>query len=204
MGMNSMTQTVTNMFKSRKYKSLYKSLSAEIQSGKSVVIFNGAGGIQRVVAVATLKLLHRGRFFVEIGKMTDDGPHATCNLPGAKLKEEEMPGDVLPQVIRENLSPFADIITMSRLSQTEEVAVSETFDIQTRYIFSTQEAQLNCDEMPVIDIVNVQSVGGDEPHPDHAVYAVRGKDMRFYAWLNDEEFEHFRQPQGRETLTSWV
>merc|ERR1712203_888536 len=93
-------------------------LEEEVRLGQSIVMITGAGELQRVTALVVLHVKNAsGEIFVELGKWVSGKAQPSCKLPGAKMKEGELPADSMRRMLKEELWPLKNGVSVSSVEK---------------------------------------------------------------------------------------
>mmetsp|Transcript_59566 Transcript_59566/g.133916 ORF Transcript_59566/g.133916 Transcript_59566/m.133916 type:complete len:1046 (+) Transcript_59566:83-3220(+) len=108
----------------------------------------------RIVAVVALRLRRRsdGRFLAKLGEVSDDGSirKAACELPGTKLKEQEVAIAAAQRFFENALPELAGVLSI-QVDSPEHSAItqqSDTYGIRSRYLKTTYAVVADQDTLP--------------------------------------------------------
>merc|ERR1712176_1609737 len=86
-------------------------LLEEVENGKSSVMVNGHGEVERVVSVVALHVEDdSGRLLVQLGKWEANKLNPACQLPGAKQERDELTFDAVRRVLETKVAPLAGLV----------------------------------------------------------------------------------------------
>lgn len=169
-------------------------LREEVSRGKSTVVINGKGDLERIVSVAAIRIESNGYIFAQIGKVEDSGVVPACQLPGGKYGTGELTTDVLQRLFGGKLASIASNVKLVRTERLVEWRNSKEYGVRTKYFRTvccmhltspivapscTVESTLQTPPAPLITEVLSREV---------FVLSDDGKSA-FFAWLTPSEFE---------------
>eukprot|EP00931_Biecheleriopsis_adriatica_P009153 TRINITY_DN110249_c0_g1_i1.p2 TRINITY_DN110249_c0_g1~~TRINITY_DN110249_c0_g1_i1.p2 ORF type:complete len:490 (+),score=85.75 TRINITY_DN110249_c0_g1_i1:1506-2975(+) len=208
------------------FQSLYsdhgktEQLQEEVMKDKCVLTTGMHGDIERLVAVATLRLEYQGKFLAEVASWKQQtGLKVSCKLPGVKQKGGEAPLDAVENLLQNDLTRLkAGIDLQNAVTELEEyTSPSETYHIHTKYmrtVYSTSCAFWRVESkvawIPAKAAALRNSNGLEHAgwsHQKKSVFAV-GNDvgkLTLYAWLHWDDIENFRDGEGgSHALEHWL
>merc|ERR1712083_181295 len=88
---------------------VYGKLRCEVRGGKTLLIVNEQGDIERIVPVVALELIRDdGRVLFQLGKLHDSHIEIQCQLPSFKQGFKEDIEDVILRIFETRLFPVED------------------------------------------------------------------------------------------------
>jgi hypothetical protein len=115
----------------------FEKLWEEVNRGKSVVMVNSKGEVERVVSVVALRIQRDdGRFLVQLGKQDQDSDVVvpSCQMPGGKQERNELTGDTVRRILRQKLEPLAtaagEVLKSDRQVEWKQ---SKEYKVPTKY-----------------------------------------------------------------------
>jgi len=186
----------------------------EVETGKSTVMLNKDGDLERVVSVVALSIVNKDRrVLVQVGKHTGQEVAIGCQLPGGKQERGELAADAAQRMLTMKLSAYVDYVQFVGITRQTELKLSQEYGINTKYLRAVCNARLNDDEVAIpvdqqledlkdlsqglgTDSQNAVGIAGSmhiSPRlsiPTQRELVHIGDTARgiFYAWLSMEEF----------------
>ncbi|CAK0818019.1 unnamed protein product [Prorocentrum cordatum] len=197
-------------------------LVEEVDDGRSCVVMNGDGEVERAVAVTVLQLNDTaGNVLVQIAKTVEDTFAPVCQLPGVKQKGSESPSEAIQRLLTD-LSPLVPAVQIKRsdLHRQVDLKDSPTYGTPTKYLRTTYTASL---EQPFVPGAALQPYApveaGDPPSggegqggssrpsvPNIAVYRMQEGlcANNVYAWMPPDDLKFYSSMVGRSALNKWI
>jgi len=198
------------------------SLGEEVRKGKSCVMVNAEGQIERVVSVVVMELENiHGQVLVELCKKDKSQPiTGSCQLPGIKQEAGEMLNSTLARL----LSRFylqQDDVEVASVVRGVEWKDSKEFGVRTKYIRTIHRIKLLHDlQVPTLALTHGSKPVGDDDVTYTAshlsqtsmasltsdfleapLYKIQSGDKSiFYTWLAPDRFRHLQGPGGEKEL----
>jgi hypothetical protein len=127
-------------------------LRGEVMTGKSTVVVNGQGEIERVVSVVALRI-QQGDYcledqplqLVEIGRWNGTRIVPTCQLPGGKQERDELVGDAARRLMDSLLEPIVNRVKLVNMKRQVEWKESKEYGVRTKYLRTVCVATLEGD-----------------------------------------------------------
>jgi len=183
-------------------------LKQEIRNGKSTIMLNAQGKVERVVSVVALRLQDSdGNIFTELGQM-EGGLKACCQLPGAKREQSELANETLQRLLAKLRLPSesVEVLCMERHVQYKE---SREYQLHSRYLRTIHVARLMGEvELPRVvlgrDTAEVEGVSEEFARLTVYVSPKEGGKCAWYAWLCPATFERLSSVAAEPELTAWL
>jgi len=142
-------QIDSGFFRRRTIPSGLAKLKQEVIRGKSCLLINAAGEVERVVSVVALRIERQspeGTFvLVQLGKHSDGSMLPSCQLPGAKQESGESIERTINRILTSKLGPFYGHIEMESKDRQVECKPSPEYRVQTKYLRKVCTARLSSD-----------------------------------------------------------
>ena len=120
---------------SRGSKTGLEKLRDEVNLGKSAVLVNGSGGIERIAAIVALRIEREdGYLFAQLGKREEDKMTPACKLPGGKQERGELLTDSVKRLLEGKFALLAGCVQVVRTLRQVESKESKEFGVRTKYM----------------------------------------------------------------------
>jgi len=201
----------------------------EVSEGKAVLVLNGAGEAERVLALAVLNLARDdGCVFVQLGTWDGANVSADCQLPAGKRMENESTSDTLHRMLSTKLPALLNCVDLMRVEQQVTKKASKKYGINTKYLrrvcFATLSRTVQAPTCTVAEQYGetccLHPAAGTStnsssqmavapPIPErflhHPTYFFGSMDKGvFYTWLDNTEFKHLSSTSGEDDISAWV
>lgn len=135
-------------------------LEQEILELKCSLSFNTHGQAERVVPnpISVLRLARSdGRILVQLGKWHTETQSVSikCGLPGTKNQPDETRDQAIQRLLKEELFPLAEKVTLGRIEQRDDWMESSKYGIRTKYTRAIHHGELHGewpDEIPFMSV----------------------------------------------------
>mmetsp|Transcript_30522 Transcript_30522/g.71258 ORF Transcript_30522/g.71258 Transcript_30522/m.71258 type:complete len:1088 (-) Transcript_30522:115-3378(-) len=118
-------------------------LRKEVDQGKSVVMLNGSGDVQRVVSVIAVKVVDENeKVLVQLAKMEKGRLKFAGQLPGSKQQRGELATEAVQRVLETKLAPLTSCIEFAEMTRSSEEKESKQFGVRTKYLRTVCKAVL--------------------------------------------------------------
>jgi len=197
------------------------SLQDEVLKGKSCVLMNAQGEIERLAFVVVLQMTScHGKVLAELGKVEGGVATAGCQLPGLKQEVGEMMHHTLVRLLA-RFQLQSEHVELTSIERQVKWKNSKESGVRTKYIRSIHHVTL-LQEIPIPTLTLTSSSersadtqvyrffsSGSSPTsvdlPVGPVYSIpNGERNMVYTWLDLEDFEHLRRPAAERALTRWL
>lgn len=111
-------------------------LGLEVESGKSTVMLNALGEIERVVSLVAMKLCNeQDQMFIQICKLESGqmSMKPACQLPGRKQDRGELVIDTFDQLLANKLNVVSHDVEVTHTEREFEHKESKEFGVRTKY-----------------------------------------------------------------------
>lgn len=110
-------------------------LIEEVEAGKCDLSVDDSGNVHRVVLVVTARLQDpSGRLLMQVGKFDQfKRAHLKCELPGTKVRANELPKDSFTRLVSTKLQPFQNVIEITTTATEAYTEKSKAYGINTKY-----------------------------------------------------------------------
>mmetsp|Transcript_56370 Transcript_56370/g.132168 ORF Transcript_56370/g.132168 Transcript_56370/m.132168 type:complete len:1057 (+) Transcript_56370:78-3248(+) len=143
-------------------------LRTEVEAGKSVVLVNGSGEVQRVVSVVALKLCdEQDNIFVQLGKLEKGKVVFSGQLPGSKQQRGELTAEAVQRILDSRLAPLTSCVEFAETSRSREQKESKNYGVRTKYLRTV--CRLKLTQAFSIPFVNTETLEPPRPTPEHHV-----------------------------------
>lgn len=120
--------------RSWKNKPSQNKMRQEVQDGRSILILDQAGEMERVVSVVVLHLSRGdGRVLVQVAKWENNQSVPDMQLPAAKCRRNESSDEALQRLINTDLTPLAPAIDIQHMERATAEQDSARFGVRTTY-----------------------------------------------------------------------
>jgi len=118
-------------------------LETEVLAGKCYLLKNIVGSITRVVRLVVLRLVNQdGLLCISLGWWRVGACNARQQLPGVKLEGRESPAEGIERLLEQDFKSMAPYVRLEEVETTVEESVSESYNLETKYIKVIQTATL--------------------------------------------------------------
>eukprot|EP00928_Gymnodinium_smaydae_P099074 TRINITY_DN9360_c2_g1_i1.p1 TRINITY_DN9360_c2_g1~~TRINITY_DN9360_c2_g1_i1.p1 ORF type:complete len:946 (-),score=88.95 TRINITY_DN9360_c2_g1_i1:332-2878(-) len=180
----------------------YEELKKEIMS-HTCLVYPGANlAVQRVVALAAIRLVNDdGSVLLELGREKDGTIQTTCILPGSKTHVGETIEEALQRVLTASLAPIGPSIQIGDVEDSISFKTSHRLSITTKYLKRTYSATLSA---PMKDVRRIRI---RSPVGELDLFAIFHRDrwterMSYFAWLDPEEADRLLRREAHD-LAEW-
>jgi len=231
LGVAALEQVLEKQVPSAKLLSSLASLEAEIREGRSIVLLDKDGCLQRQVALSILRIERDGLILVQVAAYDSQKQKwkAGCKIPGAKQKHGEVPGQAMKRFVEERMDVCSDMVDWHSFTTTSEAQSSASFGIGTTYYKNSFAVDCgddlydrlgqycyNVDVVPSIKRTMTapsvdfrrSTVPREEDLQSYIadmkqVYLLSGSDScSIFVWMEEDMIEPFGKHE--ETLNHWV
>jgi hypothetical protein len=136
----------------------FDKLIGEVQAGKSTVMLDRDGEIQRIAMIVALKLTnHAGQILVQLWKRESGHTKAACQLPGGKQERGELIEEAFHRLLQTKLAAIGDQVEVTHIDREVQVKESVEYGVRTEYLRNivrsrlTTEVALDAHKIPGAD-----------------------------------------------------
>jgi len=207
-----------------------RTLSVEVRTGQSLVLFDREGAVLRVINLVTIRLARSdGRILAQIAKGKNMEWTPGCMLPGAKQLSDELAVDTASRMLSDGLRFLNDAIGLGRFEHVTELAMSKEFQVPTRYnktiIHADFKEGVDPDDLPIEAVSRRTRFAAKRTFTTHSLTLRPADELaddldllakevfvafdsggvsRAFAWLTAGEFDCLASPTGEQALDKWV
>mmetsp|Transcript_59222 Transcript_59222/g.183919 ORF Transcript_59222/g.183919 Transcript_59222/m.183919 type:complete len:496 (-) Transcript_59222:113-1600(-) len=204
-------------------------LREEVYNGKSCLMVNVDGILERVVSVVVLEMINlEDAILVELGKLEPaaSGIRPSCQRPALKQQAGEMGNSTFARLL-ERLYSQPEHVQVVRVERQVEWKNSKEFGVRTKYLRTVHYVKLLHElRAPVLALGPKHSAGGKmrsilsdkeiagarrfsrasnssavSEYLQAPVYKIQTDEKSiFYSWLSREKFEYMSSPAGEKEL----
>ncbi|CAK0822917.1 unnamed protein product [Prorocentrum cordatum] len=119
----------------RSKASTLSALTAEIREGRSTVMLNASGEMERIVSLAALEIHNdRLQLLVELGKSDTGSMEPSGKLPGGKQQRGELVRETVDRLLDTKLAPICPQLEVGHLKRDLQWKPSQEYGVRTKYI----------------------------------------------------------------------
>lgn len=194
----------------------FKDLKVEVLTGKSTVLINETGDLERVVSLVAFNIKRwDGKVFAQLGKVENGTLSGSCQLPGSKQRSGEVCADAVYRILKTKLSLLGlDDIELINLQQKVEIKESGKFKVRTKYTKTECQVMLTRPVQAPICRTGARLWGKSQSSPPDfdwletiEAYCVfdttGGKTVQFFAWLTQDQFNAL-SVAGETPILQWL
>mmetsp|Transcript_21363 Transcript_21363/g.49666 ORF Transcript_21363/g.49666 Transcript_21363/m.49666 type:complete len:1070 (-) Transcript_21363:28-3237(-) len=168
-GLNALSDFFTDARRFRGNRAGLVELRSEVETGKSVVVVNGQGEVQRIVSVVALQVRDdNDNIFVQLGKVEKNKVVFKGELPGSKQQRGELTSEAVQRVLEQRLAPVTSCIELGESTRSREQKDSTKFGVKTKYLRTvcTSFARRPF-EVPIVNTADIEPVEPPAPAASH-------------------------------------
>ncbi|CAE8613934.1 unnamed protein product [Polarella glacialis] len=200
---------------------LLEKLKDEVRTGKSVILQDTMGNVERATNVASLLLKNAlGLVFTQIGQFKGQELNVDIKLPGGKQTREELPGQTIHRILFDSLfKPMAKHISIEKVERETFWKDSVTFGMRTKYTRTVHQASLDSS----CDFTNIEvfpSPLGSGDKKSHLLMRSKSDggllvsyhglerdayllDGHLFVWMSEENFATLFSGKGKDCLEEY-
>eukprot|EP00930_Biecheleria_cincta_P083366 TRINITY_DN7294_c0_g2_i2.p1 TRINITY_DN7294_c0_g2~~TRINITY_DN7294_c0_g2_i2.p1 ORF type:complete len:887 (-),score=97.89 TRINITY_DN7294_c0_g2_i2:197-2782(-) len=148
-----------------------RELRQEVIDGKSFILQDEHGHVERAVNLAVVQLRHAdGRILAQIGKFQDDELRMEFRMPGGKQGRNELPGQAMARIVwNDMLQSVRDRVEVVDVGRETVWQESARYGLRTKYVRTIHYARLGAECKFESEYDSIISPLNSEQHTSHGL-----------------------------------